>query len=185
MTLTQYYTATTLDGFIADEHHSLDWLFEVDRGDDPGSEFTEFFAGVGAMAMGANTYRWVVDHEDLLNHPERWTVYGDTPCWVFTHRELPVVPGVASSSSKGMSGRSTRRWRRPRRGRTSGSSGEAISSASSPTEGLLDEILVGIAPVTLGVGAPLLPRRLTASQLELVELARQGQFARLRYRVRG
>src|SRR5262245_46096191 len=28
---TQYYTATTLDGFIADEHDSLDWLFEVDR----------------------------------------------------------------------------------------------------------------------------------------------------------
>ena len=51
-------------------------------------------------------------------------------------------------------------------------------------KGLLDEILVGIAPVTLGAGAPLLPRRLSASQLELVELARQGQFARLKYRVR-
>ena len=29
---TQYYTATTLDGYIADDHNSLDWLFEVDRG---------------------------------------------------------------------------------------------------------------------------------------------------------
>lgn len=51
-------------------------------------------------------------------------------------------------------------------------------------QGLLDEILVGIAPVTLGAGAPLLPRRLGASRLELVGLDRQGQFARLRYRVR-
>ena len=36
--------------------------------------------------------------------------------------------------------------------------------------GLLAEILVGIAPVTLGGGAPLLPRRLTAAELELVDV---------------
>jgi dihydrofolate reductase len=51
-------------------------------------------------------------------------------------------------------------------------------------QGLLDEILVGVAPVTLGSGAPLLPRRLTASQLELVDVAKDRQFARLEYRVR-
>ena len=28
MTRTIYYTATTLDGYIADEHDSLAWLFE-------------------------------------------------------------------------------------------------------------------------------------------------------------
>jgi dihydrofolate reductase len=50
--------------------------------------------------------------------------------------------------------------------------------------GLLDEILVGIAPVTLGRGAPLLPRRLTAADLELVDVRRDGQFAHLAYRVR-
>jgi riboflavin biosynthesis pyrimidine reductase len=50
--------------------------------------------------------------------------------------------------------------------------------------GLLDEVLVAVAPVTLGQGAPLLPRRLTTSQLELIDVARDGQFARLRYRVR-
>jgi dihydrofolate reductase len=49
---------------------------------------------------------------------------------------------------------------------------------------LLDEILVGVAPVTLGRGAPLLPRRLTAAQLELVDVSRDRQFARLSYRVR-
>ena len=32
MPKTQYYTATSLDGYIADEHNSLDWLFETGDG---------------------------------------------------------------------------------------------------------------------------------------------------------
>ena len=30
--------------------------------------------------MGSTTWEWIVDHEDLVNHPERWrNVYGDRP----------------------------------------------------------------------------------------------------------
>jgi dihydrofolate reductase len=39
--------------------------------------------------------------------------------------------------------------------------------------GLLDEVLVTIAPVTLGAGAPLLPRRI---ELTLEQVARNGDF---------
>jgi dihydrofolate reductase len=49
---------------------------------------------------------------------------------------------------------------------------------------LLDELLVGIAPVTLGAGAPLLPRRLTSQDLELVDVRRDLQFVHLTYRFR-
>ncbi|HEX6872300.1 MAG TPA: dihydrofolate reductase, partial [Micromonosporaceae bacterium] len=100
MTKTQYYTATSADGFIADESNSLDWLFEVERAD-PG-RFTGFFAGVGAMCMGATTYEWVLAHDQLLDHPEKWQgYYGDTPCWVFTHRDLPAIPGANLSFVSG------------------------------------------------------------------------------------
>ena len=93
MTKTQYFTATSVDGYIADADNSLDWLFEVPRNGGSGVEgFGAFFAGVGAMAMGATTYEWVFAHERLDERPEKWREwYGATPTWVFTHRRLPSV----------------------------------------------------------------------------------------------
>jgi dihydrofolate reductase len=72
MGITQYYTATTIDGYIADDHNSLDWLFEVPAGDDEvGQEvrFAAFMADVGALVMGSTTFEWVIEHEQLLEHP--------------------------------------------------------------------------------------------------------------------
>ncbi|MDP3890557.1 dihydrofolate reductase family protein, partial [Nocardioides sp.] len=46
--------------------------------------------------------------------------------------------------------------------------------------GLLDVVIVSIAPVTLGAGAPLLPRHV---ELSLAEVARNGDFACARYDV--
>ena len=182
---TQYYTATSLDGFIADENHSLDWLFEVDH--DRGGEhsFAAFFAEVGAMAAGATTYEWVLKHERLLDDPGKWRgYYGDTPCWVFTHRTLPAVPGADISFVQGDVASVHEEMTRAAAGRNIWLVGGGDLVGQFADQGLLDEILVGVAPVTLGSGAPLLPRRLTVSQLELVGVARDRQFARLTYRVR-
>ena len=63
MTLTQFYTATTLDGFIADPNNSLDWLFSRQQDENGPLNYNEFIAGVGAMAMGSTTYEWILDHE--------------------------------------------------------------------------------------------------------------------------
>jgi dihydrofolate reductase len=46
--------------------------------------------------------------------------------------------------------------------------------------GLLDEVIVSIAPVTLGAGRPLFPRRW---DLELAEFDRNGAFLCARYTV--
>jgi dihydrofolate reductase len=183
VTKTQYYTATTLDGFIADEHNSLDWLFEVDRGPEPGSEYTKFFAEVGAMAMGATTYEWILAHEGLLDDPGKWD-YGETPCWVFSHRDLPAIPGASLVFVRGDVTPVHAAMTEAAGGRNIWLVGGGDLVGQFADRGLLDEILVGVAPVTLGRGAPLLPRRLTSSQLELVDVSRFGQFARLAYRVR-
>jgi dihydrofolate reductase len=92
---TIYNTATTLDGFLATTDNSLDWLFAVEGADEAESSFPAFLEGVGAMAMGSTTYAWLLEHEALVDEPQKWREwYADRPTWVFTHRDLPVVPGA-------------------------------------------------------------------------------------------
>lgn len=186
MGATQYYTATTLDGYIADEHNSLEWLFEVERdGEESEHSFAAFFAQVGAMAMGATTYEWVLDHERVLDDPGKWRGwYGDTPCWVFTHRTLPAVPGARIEFVQGDPAPVHDAMAAAAGARNIWLVGGGELVGQFADRQLLDEIIVGVAPVTLGRGAPLLPRRLTSSVLELVDVARDRQFARLTYRVR-
>ena len=68
---TQYYTASSLDGFIATVDHSLEWLFPL--GDIHSTGYPDFIAQVGALAMGASTYEWMLRHvvkpgSDSLGH---------------------------------------------------------------------------------------------------------------------
>jgi dihydrofolate reductase len=179
---TQYFTAATMDGFLADQDNSLDWLFEVDTGG--VDHIGPFLAQVGAFAMGATTYEWMLDHEKMLNEPQKWQEsYGGIPCWVFTHRSLPVVPGADITFVSG-DVRPVHEAMAAAAGEKNVwlvGGGELVGSFADC--GLLDEILLGVAPVTLGAGAPLLPRRLTSSRLTLTGVEQVGQFAYLRYEV--
>jgi dihydrofolate reductase len=44
---------------------------------------------------------------------------------------------------------------------------------------LLDRVIVGMCPVTLGAGAPLLPRRITSRRMRFVDVRQEGQQVRL------
>ena len=59
---TTYYVASSLDGFIAAPDHALDWLVsrDIDQRGPMGPD--AFVEGVGAIAMGASTYRWIREH---------------------------------------------------------------------------------------------------------------------------
>ncbi len=187
MPKTQYYTATTIDGFIADRHNSLDWLFEAGEGreDDAGvSPFETFFAGVGAFAMGATTYEWVFDHDKLGDNPQKWAeYYGDVPSWVFTHRELPRIPGARVDFVQGDVRPVHEAMRAAAGDRNLWLVGGGELAGTFADAGLLDEIILGVAPVTLGAGAPVLPRRLTAARLSLTSVERRGPFAYLTFAV--
>ena len=49
MTKLTYYTATTLDGFLADPDDSLAWLLRQQIDDDGPFNYRQFIAGIGAI----------------------------------------------------------------------------------------------------------------------------------------
>ncbi|MGY2873785.1 dihydrofolate reductase [Marmoricola sp. URHA0025 HA25] len=170
--VTAYYTASSIDGFIADPDGSLAWLLSRDIDPQGPQHYDRFIADVGALCMGATTYQWILD-----NDPDSWPYV--VPSWVFAHRRFPEterdirftsapVAEVHAQMVEAASGKDV--W--------VVGGGELVGQFHD--HGLLDEVWVQYAPVALGGGAPLLPRHV---ELELLEVDRNRDFACAHYRV--
>jgi dihydrofolate reductase len=185
MTRFVYATATTLDGYLADPDHSLDWLFVVDGGEESLAEMDKFIQRVGVMVEGSSTYRWIVEHDNLLQHPEKWQEFhGDRPTYVFTSRtDLPVVPGADVRFVSGDVSEHLPAIRELAGDKDVWIVGGGDLVGQFVEVDALDEIHVSIAPVTLGAGAPLLPRVLDSTRLRLAEVSRAKQFVNAKYEV--
>ncbi|WP_419760961.1 dihydrofolate reductase family protein [Microbacterium hominis] len=105
---------------------------------------------------------------------------------------FPRTPALWWRGRRRTSGYSRRRicWRAPSAGESSMATHPRSSSPRARCRflagqffdaGALDEIAVSVAPVTLGAGAPLLPRRIEAEHLSLRSAHAAGPFARLVY----
>ncbi|MBL8513371.1 MAG: dihydrofolate reductase family protein [Betaproteobacteria bacterium] len=176
---TQYYTASSLDGFIATRDQSLEWLFPL--GDIADTGYPDFVRSVGALAMGASTFQWMVDH--VLARGAPWP-YAQ-PAWVFSHRQWPTLPGVDLRFVEGDVQPVHAAMVDAAAGKNVWLVGGGDLVGQFFDAGLLDEIIVQIGSVTLGSGQPLLPRTIVSPPLQLTEARRIGPgFAELRYTVR-
>lgn len=182
---TQYYTATSIDGYIADEEHALDWLFqfgEIEETEGVEDDYTQFIDQVGALAMGSTTYEWIIEHENVLEDPEKWPYA--VPAWVFSSRELPAVDGANISFVQGDVAPVHAEMVKAADGKNVWLVGGGDLVGQFHDHRLLDEIILSVAPVTLASGAPLLPRRITTPPLKLANVQTRGDvFAVLTYEV--
>lgn len=179
---TQYYTASSLDGFIATEDDSLDWLFPL--GDINETSYPAFIAEVGALAMGSATYEWMLRHAQAVEAATGASWPYAQPTWVFTHRVLPTVPGADLHFARGDVRSVHAAMREVAGGKNIWVVGGGDLAGQFHDAGLLDEVIVQIGSVTLGAGKPLFPRRQTNPSLTLVSVKQMGAgFAELRYQV--
>ena len=177
MTRFIYYTASSLDGFLADEHDSLDWLTSQDIDQAGPMNYQSFIAGIGAIVMGATTFQWLIDHH--VSKGEKW--FYSQPTYLFTHRTLTlpepsihIVSGAPADHRADLTSAAD--------GRDVWIVGGGDLAAQFAAAGMLDEIVVSFAPVTLGAGRPLFTKRF---DFELVEHDRNRAFLCARYAVRG
>ena len=175
---TSYFTASSVDGFIADPDHSLSWLLSRDVDSAGPMGYDAFLTRIGAVVMGSSTYAWLLRHEYAGDPGSKPWVY-ELPTWVFSSRDLPRVAGDLRFVSGDVAAH------HPAMVEAAGERdvwvvGGGDLAGQFADAGLLDDVWVQYAPVALGAGAPLLPRRL---ELRLEEVARNRDFACARYAV--
>ncbi len=181
---TQYYTAASLDGFLATEDDSLDWLFPLGNPEESG--YTEFIEQVGALAMGSTTYEWMIRHADevIAEVGSAWPY--TQPAWVFSSRSLPVIEGADVRFAQGDVRPVHEQMRAVAGGKNIWVVGGGDLAGQFHDAGLLDELILQVGSVTLGRGKPLFPRRVLSPTLRLTAVRRLGEgMAELRYDVAG
>lgn len=179
---TQYYTAASLDGFLATLDDSLDWLFPLGSIED--TSYPAFIRAVGALAMGSATYEWMLRHVvgPEATRPEPWPY--EQPAWVFSSRELPAVPGADIRFVRGDVRPVHEQMVAAAGGKNVWIVGGGELAGRFYDHGLLDELFVQVGSVTLGAGKPLLPRAITSPPLRLMSVRAVGTgFAELHYEV--
>jgi dihydrofolate reductase len=179
---TQYYAATSLDGFIATEDDSLDWLFAL--GDLNNTSYPEFIAEVGALAMGSSTYEWMQRHADKVQAEAGSPWPYTQPTWVFSSRTLSPIEGADIRFVHGDVRDVHAQMRSAAGTRNLWVVGGGDLAGQFHDAGLLDELILQVGSVTLGTGKPVFPRRVLSPALSLVSVRQMGaSMVELRYRL--
>lgn len=180
---TQYYTAASLDGYLATEDDSLDWLFPL--GDLDSSSYPEFISAVGALAMGSATYEWMVRNAEMV-HAQTGSAWPySQPAWIFTSRTLPKIEGADIRFVQGDVQPVHADMRSVAGTKNIWIVGGGDLAGQFHDAGLLDELIIQVGSVTLGHGKPLFPRRVLSPTLQLTDVRQLGaHMVELRYSIR-
>jgi dihydrofolate reductase len=175
-----WHTMMSLDGFIAGPNDDMQWVFGVDGG--AGQTSDDVVRSTGALLVGRRTQ----DVEDRLQ-PGFYGGGFRGPFFVLRHdppSEPPVVKGVTGRFLDVGIDEAVRIAKEAAEG------GDVVVLGANVARqcleaGLLDEIIVHVAPVLVGDGVRLFERAGGAAvKLEPISSAEEGQMTVLRYAVR-
>ncbi|WP_028274725.1 dihydrofolate reductase family protein [Atopococcus tabaci] len=167
------FIAASLDGYIATEDESLEWLFRVEGEGDNGT--LEFYDSIDTLVMGRRTYEWII-HNEPGEFP-----YKDKQCYVFTRSPMENTEDVTFVNED------VTQFVEKLRQQDGGDiwmvgGGDLLKSFLEAR--LIDEITVTVAPVLLGKGIPLFKEGEYETELVLKRVRNFNQFAELKYELK-
>jgi dihydrofolate reductase len=163
------YIATSIDGHIADDEGSLDWLHTTQGEGDNG--YSEFIERIDTVVMGNKTYKKIQTMDVPFPHSGK-------ECFVFSNQETGsdehvqytnenVVDFIERLDQKGKKDI----WL----------VGGASLIEHFMQYQLIDELILTIAPVTLGKGIRLFQGESIETRYHLQGIQRINEFAQLHY----
>ncbi|AFY55838.1 dihydrofolate reductase [Rivularia sp. PCC 7116] len=145
--MTNYiYIATSLDGFIATEDGSIDWLYEFPSPENSDYGYAEFIGGIDAIVMGRNTF------EKVLTFGE-W-VY-DKPVFVLSNSLTEVPQDVVGKAEIVCGDIKNLVIQLDRQGYHNLYIDGGGTIQSFLKQDLIDEMIITTFPIILGGGFPL------------------------------
>ncbi len=163
-----FYGCITMDGYLADKNHNLDWLYQT--GTTEETNYESFYQSMDITIMGKRTYREIERSEETGNP------YPTTHNYVLTHSKtlskegfLPVNCGIVEF---------VKQFERDKNIWIIG--GTTLLSPLLDHD-MVDHIILQIAPVLLGDGIPLFSQKEALKRFSLKNVKKYGPFAELTY----
>ncbi len=147
-----FHAAISLDGYIAGPNGEFDWIIQ-----DPEIDFVAIFSQFDTLLAGRRTFELMVKQGNTVMPGMKTIVFSKTLLQQ-NHPEVTIVPGAVKETVASL---------RAKPGKDILLFGGAALFQSFLSAGLVDAVEIGVIPVLLGEGIPLLPPPAKQTKLKL------------------